>query len=98
MDRLLLAIPEVLTQHGGCCKEALAYEAAVVVPIIDRLHAVEERISHMVPVTLAGLTAQLTLAVAGVGLRDIAYAKSAEDRLPFSMLAGAERMAGEGMS
>ena len=98
LERACEAYSLLERQGGAVREEANAYETEVVIPTIERLQAAEERISHIAPTTLAGLVAQLTITQRWVGLVDVAYVKCAEDRLPYSMLAGAERMLAEGVS
>ncbi len=88
---------ELERRYGGCCEEACAFEASTVIPASKRRSAVERRIAPMIPTTLAGLVGLLTVAVASVD----AHSGTEDDidsRLLVSMLAGAERMAGEVVS
>ena len=88
---------ELERRYGGCCEEAYAFEASTVTPASDRRSAIERRIAPMVPVTLAGLVGLLTVAVASVDAHSGTEA-DIDSRLLVSMLAGAERMAGEDVS
>ncbi len=96
-ERTVDGYAELERRYGGCCGEAYAFEASDLIPASDRRSAVERRIAPMIPTTLAGLVGLLTVAVASVD----AHSGGEDDinsRLLVSMLAGAERMAREGMS
>ncbi len=96
-ERTLGGYTDLERRYGGQAEEARAFEVSDVIPASDRRSAVERRIAPMIPVTLGGLVGLLTVAVASVD----AHSGGEDDidsRLLVSMLAGAERMAREGVS
>ena len=92
-DRAVGVYCDLETLHGNKSEEIDVYEAAVLQPASDRKSEAEARISQMVATTLAGLVAQITVAVASVDAHSGAEGDT-DCRLLVSMLTGAERMAG----
>ena len=88
---------ELEDRHGPLAKEAEAYRDEFLSPACDRRRANEERISEMVATIPAGLAGQWRSAVGIYGCGEGEACYDLEDGLLLAALAGAERIAGEGV-
>lgn len=97
MRRVTAVFGALETQHGPLSEPAEAYEAKTVAPLYTRLGAVERRIAEMIATTPAGLAGQVRITMDRLGYDNGFGMEEMEGRLLRSMLAGAERMAREGV-
>ena len=94
--RVLANYSALERRYGNCAPEAEAYNDGPVTREMDRMMECERRIAGMVATTAAGMAVQLRVWALGYGHFDKAVDDSTESRFVRSLLAGAERMAGNG--